>query len=57
MKYLRRRAGHTFLNHKLNEEILEEAHVTYLEEIFVHTDTTGSNTFIEWNTTGSLNNL
>jgi hypothetical protein len=32
MKYLRRTAGHTFLNHKRNEEILEELHVTPLED-------------------------
>jgi hypothetical protein len=32
MKYLRRTAGHTLLNHKRNEEILEELHVTPLED-------------------------
>jgi hypothetical protein len=32
MKYLRRAAGYTLLNHKINEEILEELHVTPLED-------------------------
>jgi hypothetical protein len=32
MKYLRRTAGYTLLDHKRNEEILEELHVTPLEE-------------------------
>jgi hypothetical protein len=32
MKYLRRKAGNTSLNHKRNEEILEELHVTPLED-------------------------
>jgi hypothetical protein len=32
LKYLRRTAGYTLLNHKRNEEILEELHVTPLEE-------------------------
>jgi hypothetical protein len=32
MKYSRRTAGHTLLDHKNNEEILEELHVTPLEE-------------------------
>jgi hypothetical protein len=32
MKYLRRTAGYTLLNHKRNEEILEELHVTSLED-------------------------
>jgi hypothetical protein len=32
MKYLRRTAGYTLLNHKRNEEILEELHVTPLED-------------------------
>jgi hypothetical protein len=31
MKYLRRTARYTFLNHKRNENILEELHVTPLE--------------------------
>jgi hypothetical protein len=53
MKYLRRTAGYTLLDHKINEEILEELHVTSLEE----KDITGSDTFIEWKTTGSLNNF
>jgi hypothetical protein len=32
MKYLRRTAGYTLLNHKRNKEILEELHVTPLED-------------------------
>jgi hypothetical protein len=32
MKYLRRRSGYTFPNRKRNEEILEELHVTSLED-------------------------
>jgi hypothetical protein len=32
MKYLRRTARYTLLNHKINEEILEELHVTPLED-------------------------
>jgi hypothetical protein len=32
MKYLRRTAGYTLLNLKRNEEILEELHVTPLED-------------------------
>jgi hypothetical protein len=32
MKYLRRTAGYTLLDHKRNEEILEELHVTPLED-------------------------
>jgi hypothetical protein len=32
MKYLRQTAGYTLLDHKTNEEILEELHVTPLEE-------------------------
>jgi hypothetical protein len=32
MKYLRRTAGYTPLNHKRNEEVLEELHVTPLED-------------------------
>jgi len=32
MKYLRRTAGYTLLDHKRNEEILEKLHVTPLEE-------------------------
>jgi hypothetical protein len=32
MKYLRRTAGYTLLNHKRNEEMLEELHVTPLED-------------------------
>jgi hypothetical protein len=32
MKYLRRTAGYTLLNHKRNEEILEELLVTALED-------------------------
>jgi hypothetical protein len=32
MKYLRRTSGYTLLNHKRNEEILEELHVTPLED-------------------------
>jgi hypothetical protein len=32
MKYLQRTAGYTLLNHKRNEEILEELHVTPLED-------------------------
>jgi hypothetical protein len=31
MKYLQRTAGHSLLDHKRNEEILEELHVTPLE--------------------------
>jgi hypothetical protein len=31
-KYLRRAAGYTLLDHKRKEEILEELHVTPLEE-------------------------
>jgi hypothetical protein len=57
MKYLRRTAGYTLLDHKINEEILEELHVAGLEENFVHTDAIGSNTFIGWTTTGSINNF
>jgi hypothetical protein len=53
-KYLRRTAGYILLDHKRQEGILEKLHVTSLEENFVHTDTIGSNTFIEWKTTGSL---
>jgi hypothetical protein len=58
MKYLWWTAGYTLLNHKRNEEILEELHVTPLEDkLCVHTDTSGSNKFIEWKTTGSQNNF
>jgi hypothetical protein len=32
MKYLRRTAGYTLLDHKRNEDILEELHVTSLQE-------------------------
>jgi hypothetical protein len=32
MKYLRRTAAYTLLDHKRNEEILEELHVTPLED-------------------------
>jgi hypothetical protein len=32
MKYLRRTAGYTLLDHRRNEEILEELHVTPLED-------------------------
>jgi hypothetical protein len=32
LKYLRRTAGYTFLNHRRNEEILEELLVTPLED-------------------------
>jgi hypothetical protein len=32
MKYLWQTAGNNFLNHKINEEILEELHVTALED-------------------------
>jgi hypothetical protein len=32
MKYLLRTAGYTLLNHKRNEEMLEELHVTPLED-------------------------
>jgi hypothetical protein len=32
MKYLRRTAGYTLLDHKRNKEILEELHVTPLED-------------------------
>jgi hypothetical protein len=32
MKYLRRTAGYTLLNHKRNKEILEQLHVTPLED-------------------------
>jgi hypothetical protein len=32
MKYLRRTAGHTLLDHKRNEEILEKLHVRPLKE-------------------------
>jgi hypothetical protein len=32
IKYLRRTARYTLLNHKINEEILEELHVTPLED-------------------------
>jgi hypothetical protein len=32
MKYLRRTAGYTLLDHKINKEILEELHITPLEE-------------------------
>jgi hypothetical protein len=32
MKYLRRTAGYTLFNHKRSEEILEELHVTPLED-------------------------
>jgi hypothetical protein len=32
MKYLRRTAGYTLQDHKRNEEILDEIHVTALEE-------------------------
>jgi hypothetical protein len=32
MKYLWRTAGYTLLNHKRNKEILEELHVTSLQE-------------------------
>jgi hypothetical protein len=56
MKYLRPIAGYTLLNHRRNEEILEELHVTSLEEK-VQTDAVGSNTFIKWKTAGSLNNF
>jgi hypothetical protein len=56
MKYLRRTAGYTLLDHERNEEILE-VHATPSEEKFVYTDTAGSNTFIEWKTAGSLNNF
>jgi hypothetical protein len=59
MKYLRRTAGYTLIDYKRNETFLEEFHVTSLEQkVFtVHTDTIGSNTFMEWRTTGSLNNF
>jgi hypothetical protein len=37
MKYLRRTAGYTLLKHKRNEEILEELHVTPLEDkLYIH---------------------
>jgi hypothetical protein len=42
---------------KETKKSLEELHVTSLEEKFVHTDTAGSCTFIEWKTAGSLNNF
>jgi hypothetical protein len=32
MKYLQRRGGYILIDHKRNEEILEELHVTSLEE-------------------------
>jgi hypothetical protein len=56
MKYLRRTAGYTLLDHKWNEEMLEELHVIPLEEKLC-TYTIGSNTFIEWRNTGSQNNF
>jgi hypothetical protein len=36
IKYLRRTAGYTLLDHKRKEELLEELHVTSLEEIIVY---------------------
>jgi hypothetical protein len=71
MKYLRWTAGYTLLDHKRNESILEELHVTPLDEKlstyrhnwFQHVhrmednNTTGSNMFIEWKTTDSQNNF
>jgi hypothetical protein len=57
MKYLRRTARYTLLDHKRKEAILEELHVTPLEDNYVHTDTSGSNMFIEWKTTDSQNNF
>jgi hypothetical protein len=57
MKYLRRTAEYTLLDHKRNEEILQELHVTPLEDKLCTSDTSGSNMFIEWKTTGSQNNF
>jgi hypothetical protein len=57
MKYLRRTAGYALLDHKRNEGIFEEFNVTSLEEKSVRTDTIGSNDFVEWKTTGSLNSF
>jgi hypothetical protein len=57
MNYLRRTARYTLLNHKRNEEILEELHVTPLEDKLCNTDISGYNMFIEWKTTGSQNNF
>jgi hypothetical protein len=39
MKYLQRRAGYILIDHKRNEEILEELHVTFLEEKTLYTQT------------------
>jgi hypothetical protein len=46
MKYLRRTAGYTLLDHKRNEEI-SELHVATIDENFIDTGTIGSSTFIE----------
>jgi hypothetical protein len=52
MKYLRRTAEYTLLDHKRNEEILEELNVTPLEEkLYIQTQ------LVEWRTTGSQNNF
>jgi hypothetical protein len=56
MKCLQRTAGYTPHDHKRNKEILEELHLTSLEENLC-TDTVDSDTFIKWKTTGFLNNF
>jgi hypothetical protein len=57
MKYLRRTAGYTLLNHKSNEEILEELHVTPLEDkLRTYRDKWFQHVH-KWKTTGSQNNL
>ncbi|KAJ4439945.1 hypothetical protein ANN_08076 [Periplaneta americana] len=46
MKYLRRTAGYTLLDHKRNEDILQELNMQPLEEKFQNTEIDGLNTFL-----------
>jgi hypothetical protein len=57
MKYLWQTAGYILFNHKRNEEILEELHVTPLEDKLCTYRHKWSNMFIEWKTTGFQNNF
>jgi hypothetical protein len=56
IKYLRQTVGYTLLDHKGNKDVLEELHVTSLEEELC-TYKHNTNTFMEWKITGSVNNF
>ncbi|KAJ4429268.1 hypothetical protein ANN_26271 [Periplaneta americana] len=52
MKYLRRTAGYTLLDHKRNEDILQELNMQPLEEKLQNIEIDGLNTFLVWKLAG-----